>query len=186
MLWKDHNFHIKLFYFCNETLEGNKPSAFSKSNMITILKKGDLSQPSSYRGITLTSIASKVYNSLLLTGISKHMEPILRRNQNGFCKGGSTLPQISALGRITEEINIANRRASMVFVDFSKPFSSVKRNAMFHILHFYDQPDKIISVSKSCMRTQKHLFLVQMEPLTFSSELLVYFKEINLHHTSSL
>ena len=25
MLWKDHNFHTKLLYFCDETLEGNKP-----------------------------------------------------------------------------------------------------------------------------------------------------------------
>ena len=25
MLWKDHNFHNKLLYFCDETPEGNKP-----------------------------------------------------------------------------------------------------------------------------------------------------------------
>ena len=66
MLWKDQNFHTELLYFCNEILEGNTPLAFSKSNMITILRKCDLSQPSNYRGITLTSITSKVYNSLLL------------------------------------------------------------------------------------------------------------------------
>ena len=39
MLWKDHNFHTKLLYFSNETLEGNEPSVFSKLNMITIPKK---------------------------------------------------------------------------------------------------------------------------------------------------
>ena len=64
MLWKDHNFHTKLLYFCNETLEGNKPLPFSKSNMISMPKKVDLSQPLNYRGITLTSIVSKVYNFL--------------------------------------------------------------------------------------------------------------------------
>ena len=36
------------------------------------------------------------------------------------------------------------------------------------------------------MTAQKHLFLVQMEPLTLSSQLIVYFKVIHLHHTSSL
>ena len=40
------------------------------------------------------------------------MEPKLRRNQNGFCEGRSTLPQILALRRIIEEIKIANRKAS--------------------------------------------------------------------------
>ena len=94
MLWKDHNFHTELLYFSNETLEGNEPSVFSKSNMITIPKKGDLSQPSNYKGITLTSITSKICNSLLLNCISKHLEPILRRNQNRFQKGRSTLPDI--------------------------------------------------------------------------------------------
>ena len=97
MLWKDHNFHTELLYFCHETLEGNKPSPFSKSNMISMPKKVDLSQPLNYRGITLTSIVSKVYNSLLLNRISKHFEPILRRDQNGFRKGRSALPQILAL-----------------------------------------------------------------------------------------
>ena len=88
MLLKDHNFHTKLLYFSNERLKWNKPSAFSKSNVITIPKKGDLSQPSKCWGITLTSIASKLCNSLLLNRISKQ---ILRGNQNGFRKGTSTL-----------------------------------------------------------------------------------------------
>ena len=107
MLWKDHNFHTKPLYFCNETLEINKPSAFSKSNVITIPKKVDLSQPSNYRGITLTSNAPKVYNFLQLNRISKHLEPILRRTQNGFRRGRSTLPQILASKRIIEVIKIA-------------------------------------------------------------------------------
>ena len=55
MLWKDHNFRTELLYFCNET-ERNKVSVFSKSNIITILRKGDLSQTLNYRSITLTSI----------------------------------------------------------------------------------------------------------------------------------
>ena len=184
MLWKDHNFHTKLLYFCNETLGGYKQSAFLKSNMITIPKKGDLSQPSNYRGITLTSIASKVYNSLLLNHISKHLEPILRRNRNGFRKGKSTLPQILALRRIIEEIKIANRKASIVFVDFSTAFSSINRSAMFHILQLYGLPDKIITGIKTMYENPETF--VQMGPLTLSSQLLVYFKEIHLHHTSSL
>ena len=40
------------------------------------------------------------------------MEPKLKRNQNGFCEGRSTLPQILALRRIIEEIKIVNRKAS--------------------------------------------------------------------------
>ena len=149
MLWKDHNFHTELLYFCNETLEGNKPLPFSKSNMISMPKKVDLSQPLNYRGITLTSIVSKVYNSLLLNRISKHFEPILRRDQNGFRKGRSTLPKILALRRIFEKIKIDNVKASIVFIDFSKAFDSISRSAMLHILHLYGLPDKITAGIKN-------------------------------------
>ena len=117
--------------------------------MITIPKKGCLSQPSNYRGITLTSISSKVYNLLLLNRISKHLEPILRENPNGYRKGPSNLPQILALRRIIEEIKIANRKAPIVFVHFSKAFHSINRSAKLHILHLYGLPDEIIAGIKT-------------------------------------
>ena len=148
MLWKDHNFRTELLYFCNET-ERNKVSVFSKSNIITILRKGDLSQTLNYRSITLTSITSKVYSSLLVNCISKHLEPILRRNQNGFHKGRSTLPQILGLTKIIEEIKIASRKASIVFADFSKAFDSINKGAMLHVLHLYGLPDKTIAGIKT-------------------------------------
>ena len=48
------------------------------------LQKGDTQQPLNYRCIKLTSIASNVYKSLLLNRITKHLAPILRRNQKWF------------------------------------------------------------------------------------------------------
>ena len=117
--------------------------------MITIPKKGCLSQPSNYRGITLTSISSKVYNLLLLNRISKHLEPMLRENPNGYRKGPSNLPQILALRRIIEEIKIANRKAPIVFVHFSKAFHSINRSTKLHILHLYGLPDEIIAGIKT-------------------------------------
>ena len=154
--------------------------------MITIPKKDDLSQPSNYRGITLTLIASKVYNSLLLNCISKRLYPILRRNQNGFRDGRSTLRQILALRTIIEEIKIANRKASMVFVDFSKAFDSINRSAMLHIIHLYCLPGKIIAGIKTMYDNPETFALSSDGAKTPSSQLLVYFKVIDLHHTSSL
>ena len=47
-------------------------------------KKGNLALTKNYRGITLTSIASKIYNLMLLNRIRPKIEDILRKNQNGF------------------------------------------------------------------------------------------------------
>ena len=44
--------------------------------IIPLPKKGDLSLMTSYRGISLTSIAAKVYIKILLNRIRPHIDPI--------------------------------------------------------------------------------------------------------------
>ena len=144
IVWKNPLYHQQLLDFCNETMKGNKPNALSRSTIIPIPKKGDLSLPSNYRGITLSALAAKLYNTMLLNRISPHLDPILRRNQNGFRKGRSTTPQILALRRIIEELKISKKQAYIVFVDFSKAFDSVNRKAMLHILLNYGIPQEIV------------------------------------------
>ena len=76
------------------------------------------------------------------------MGPILRKNQNGFRRGRSTLSQILCLCRLIEESNLSNLDLALVFVDFSKTFDSVKRSKMFEILELYGIPKEIIATIK--------------------------------------
>ena len=64
VIWKSPLFHEQLLEFCNETYQGNKPAALSKSSIKPLPKKGDLQIPQNYRGITLSALASKIYNSM--------------------------------------------------------------------------------------------------------------------------
>lgn len=52
--------------------------------------------------------------------------------------------RILSIRRILEECLIRNKSAAMVFVDFSKAFDSINREAMFHILHLYGIPSPIV------------------------------------------
>ena len=74
--------------------------------------------------------------------------PILRKNQNGFRPGRSTLGQILTLRRIIEEITFCNKTAALIFVDFSKAFDSVNREKMFEILGLYGIPTETIEAIK--------------------------------------
>ena len=139
MIWKHYIFKNELLTFCNEALNGLLPSVFSKSSIFPTPKKGDLNLPLNYIGITLTAISAKIYNSLLLNRISEHIEPILRRNQNGLRKGRSTLQQILALRRIIEEIHTSSRNTTLVSIGFSKAFDSVNRKTLLHIHVWYPQ-----------------------------------------------
>ena len=108
-------------------------------------KKGDLGCVTNYRGITLTHIAAKIYNTMLLNRIQPEIEKILRRNQNGFRKGRSTVGQILTVRRIIEGVRAKNLQAVLLFVDFSKAFDSIHRGKMKEILLAYGIPDETVS-----------------------------------------
>ena len=111
-------------------------------------KKGDLSLPANYRGISLMPIAAKIYNKLLLNQLIPFVGPILCKNHNGFRRGRSTLSQILCLLRLIEESNLSNLDLALVFIDFSKAFDSVDRSKMFEILEPYGIPNETIVAIK--------------------------------------
>ena len=100
IIWNDPKFHESLLHLCNYTFNNNtSPSIWLKSQIIPIPKKGDLTIPTNYRGISLLPIAAKIYNKLILNRLRPNIEPIFCKNQNGFRPGRSTLEQILTLRR---------------------------------------------------------------------------------------
>ena len=149
MIWKDELFHPYLLNLCNTVFTTlDCPSSWRTSGIVPVPKKGDLSDPFYYRGINLTAIASKIYNTLILNRLVVALDPILRRNQNGFRRGRTTISQILSLRRIVEEMRNANKEMTIVFVDFKKAFDSIDRSVMFEILELYGLPTEIINAIK--------------------------------------
>ena len=96
ILWKDPIFHRLLLDLCNFAYKNHiSPSIWFRSQIIPIPKSGDLTLPTNYRGISLLSIAAKIYNKFILNRLRAALEPILRKNQNGFRPGRSTLGRFS-------------------------------------------------------------------------------------------
>ena len=99
-----------------------------KGCILPFSKKNDLGLAKNYRGITLTSIAAKIYNALLRNRIEPKIDSIHRKNQNGFRRYRSTTSQILTIRRILEGERAKNLRATIPFVDFTK----VKRFWQIH------------------------------------------------------
>jgi len=115
ILWKDPIFHQLLLDLCNFAFTNLiSPTIWLQSQIIPLPKKGDLTLPTNYRGISLLPIAAKIYNKLILHRLRPKLEPILRKNQNGFRPGRSTLGQILTLRRIIEEITLCNETAALI------------------------------------------------------------------------
>ena len=81
-----------------------------KGCILPFAKKGDLRLAKDYRGITLTSIAAKIYNPLLRNRIELKIDNILRKNENGFRRNRSTTSQILTIRRIPESVRAKTYR----------------------------------------------------------------------------
>ena len=78
-----------------------------------------------YRGISLMSVAAKLYNRLLLNRIRHIVDPMLRDNQAGFRKDRSTGAQIHILRRIIEGSQDQQLPLVTMYIDFKKAFDSI-------------------------------------------------------------
>ena len=89
-----------------------------------------------YKGITVTSIAAKIYYALLLNCIKLEIKKILRKDQNGFRRNLTTTSQTLIIRRILG-VYVKNLVATLLFEDFSKAFYSIHRGMMEQILLAY-------------------------------------------------
>ena len=98
----------------------------------------------SSRGISLSSLAAKTFNRMILNRIRPILDDQLRTNQNGFRVGRTTVGHILALRRIIEGVKANNLPAILTFIDFKKAFDTIHRGKMLKILRAYGIPDQIV------------------------------------------
>ena len=130
-VWKTKQFDDILLRHCNAVYNQNPIDRWMKGYILPFPKKGDLGLAKNYRGITLTSIAAKIYNALLQNCIEPKIDNFLRENQNGFRRNRSTTSQILTIRRILEGVRAKNLQATILFVDFTKAFQVGRWNKSY-------------------------------------------------------
>ena len=154
-VWKTRQFDDILLRHCNAVYNQNPIDRWMKGCILLFPKKGELGLAKNYRGITLTSIAAKIYNALLRNRIEPEIDNILRKNQNGFRRNRSTTSQILTIRRILEGVRAKNLQATLIFVDFTKAFDSIQRGKMEQILLAYGIPKETVAAIKILYRNTK-------------------------------
>ena len=154
-VWKTRQFDDILLRHCNAVYNQNPIDRWMKGCILPFPKKGDLGLAKNYRGITLTSIAAKIYNALLRNRIEPQIDNILRKNQNGFRRNRSTTSQILTIRRILEGVRAKNLQATLIFVDFTKAFDSIHRGQMEQILLAYSIPKETVAAITILYRNTK-------------------------------
>ena len=112
-------------------------------------KKGDLTDPNNWRGVTLLSVPGKVFVLILLNRLKSAVDAKMREEQAGFRPGRSCTDQIFALRRIVEKTIEYQQEVNFNFIDFEKAFDSVDRSCLWKIAASYGTPSCYIDILKS-------------------------------------
>ena len=118
----------------------NDNEKWSEGTILPFSKKGDLGVPKNYRGITLTPIATKICNALLLNRMQ------LSKLSTEYSESISTVVQILTVRRIVECIRAKDLPEIILFVGFLKAFGSVHRGKLQSSMKACEKPDEIVNV----------------------------------------
>jgi hypothetical protein len=138
------------------------PADWRHGVIVTLPKKGNLSDCNNWRGITLLSVPGKAFCSVLLNRLKVKIDQTLRQEQAGFRSGRSCCEQIFTLRNIIEQCQELQKPLLINYIDFKKAFDSIHRESLWKIARLYGVPDKYINIFKSlyrgsscCVRTRK-------------------------------
>lgn len=106
---------------------GMLPDDWRNANVSPIFKKGNRSDPSNYRPVSLTSIPCKLLEHIIHSNMMKHFENhnVLNDEQHGFRKGRSCETQLSLTVNDLAKILDKQGQADVIIMDFSKAFDLV-------------------------------------------------------------
>ena len=117
--------------------EGIVPSLYKETNVCPIPKKGDLSDVSNYRPISLLNSEDKVLERLVFKYLYNHLRDnnLLFSLQSGFLPGDSTVNQLSFLYNMFCQTLDSGKEVPAVFCDISKAFDRVWHAGLLAKLH---------------------------------------------------
>lgn len=128
---------------------GEVPADWKIAIIVPIHKKGDIKDCNNYRGISLLSVVSKLYERILESRLRDIIEPKLEQEQAGFRPGYSTQDHIFTIRQISEKLLERNRDMYVCFIDLVKAFDMILRTLIWKSLENNKVPKNLIHAIQS-------------------------------------
>ena len=123
------------------------PQDFRDATVVSLFKKGNKADCGNYRGISLLSIAGKILARVILNRpISLVSKQALPETQCGFRPDRSTIDMVFTIGQIQEKCIEQHRDLFAVFIDLTKAFDTVNREALWTVLSKLGCPRKFTNL----------------------------------------
>jgi len=125
------------------------PDDWRKAVVVPLFKKGDKSVCDNWRGISLLSVAGKVFTHILLERLVVAVDRLLSQTQTGFGKARGCADQIFTLRRVMEQARDKEGALYMCFIDLKAAYDTVRRNSLWLTIEEYGVSSKLCRLLKS-------------------------------------
>lgn len=142
--------YLHLFNLVFDT--GLLPEPWSIGKIIPIYKqKGQTTDPSNYRPITLLSCMGKLFTAVINNRLQRYAEKYdkIRECQAGFRKNFSTVDHIFALHTIINLLHRCKKKLFCGFIDLKRAFDSVWRSGLLFKIKNFGITGKCYNLIKS-------------------------------------
>lgn len=133
--------------FSRSMSEGYVPSGWKRANVIPIFKKGDKHDPDNYRPISLTSILSKIMETIIKESVFTHLNSnsLFSTAQYGFrSKRSCVLQLLEAMELWTEALD-RGLPVDVAYLDFKKAFDSVPHRRLLKKISAYGIKGRLLA-----------------------------------------
>ena len=110
---------------------GKMDSCFNKATIISLYKKGEPSDPTNWRPISLLNSDYKIYTSIINNRIKRIIPRLIKETQTGFVNGRFIIDNITILHEIIKK---GHPDLLLIFLDIKKAFDSLNHTSIIKIL----------------------------------------------------
>lgn len=142
------------------TLEASElPTQWKDAVITPIFKKGDRRQAANYRPVSLTSVACKIMERLIVDQIIAHIKHnnLGCPEQHGFAGGRSTVTNLLEALNVWTEALMHGLPVDVIFLDYAKAFDTVPHQRLLSQVSSFGVKDQALGWIKSFLigRRQK-------------------------------
>jgi len=119
------------------------PSIWKESFIIPLLKKGNKSDISNYRGIAKLSSIPKLFEKIITCQLQHHCRSIISPCQHGFTRCRSTSTNLLESTSLITTGFLTHHQTDVIYTDFSKAFDSVNHRILIYKLSLLGFPTRV-------------------------------------------
>ena len=127
------------------------PEEYKELITVPIFKKGNVTDCSNCRGISLFPTTYKILSYILLSRLTPHAEEIIGDHQFGFDAIGQQLIIYSAFIKYLRKKLEYNEAVHQLFTNFKQAYDSVRREVLYNNLTEFGFHMKLVRLLKMCL-----------------------------------